>query len=39
MLRVVELQPAGGKRMAAAAYAAGRRIERGARFDAAPAHS
>jgi methionyl-tRNA formyltransferase len=38
-LRILELQPAGGKRMAATAYAAGRRIERGARFEAAPVDS
>ncbi|MFO1282944.1 MAG: methionyl-tRNA formyltransferase [Burkholderiales bacterium] len=31
-LRVVELQPAGGRRMTAAAYAAGRGIRPGARF-------
>ena len=33
-LRLVEVQPAGGRRMAAAAYAAGRGIEPGARFGA-----
>jgi methionyl-tRNA formyltransferase len=38
-LRVVELQPVGGKRMAASAFAAGRRIERGARFEPAPVDS
>jgi methionyl-tRNA formyltransferase len=38
-LRVVELQPTGGKRMVARAFAAGRRIERGARFGPAPADS
>jgi methionyl-tRNA formyltransferase len=32
-LRVAEMQPAGGRRMAAAAYAAGRRLAPGARFD------
>ncbi len=31
-LRVVELQPAGGRRMSAAAFVAGRRLARGARF-------
>ena len=31
-LRIAELQPAGGRRMSAAAFAAGRRIARGARF-------
>jgi methionyl-tRNA formyltransferase len=34
-LRVTELQPAGGRRMAAAAFAAGRRIAAGQRFDMA----
>ena len=33
-LRLVEVQPAGGRRMSAQAWAAGRGIERGARFDA-----
>ena len=33
-LRLSELQPAGGRRMRAAAFAAGRRIVTGARFDA-----
>jgi methionyl-tRNA formyltransferase len=33
-LRVIEVQPAGGRRMAASAYAAGRGIEPGARFGA-----
>ena len=33
-LRLVEVQPAGGRRMPAHAWAAGRGIERGARFDA-----
>ncbi len=33
-LRVTELQPAGGKRMAAAAFATGRRLAPGKRFDA-----
>ena len=32
-LRLIEVQPAGGKRMPADAYAAGRGIARGARFD------
>jgi len=36
-LRIAELQPAGGKRMAAAAFVAGRRIVPGARFEAAVA--
>jgi methionyl-tRNA formyltransferase len=31
-LRIVELQPAGGRRMSAAAFAAGRRLAPGARF-------
>ena len=35
-LRVSELQPAGGRRMAAAAFAAGRRIAAGDRFDVVP---
>ena len=34
-LRIAELQPAGGKRMSAAAFAAGRRLVPGIRFDAA----
>lgn len=33
-LRIEEIQPAGGRRMAAAAFAAGRRLEAGARFGA-----
>jgi methionyl-tRNA formyltransferase len=32
-LRILELQPAGGKRLPAAAYAAGRRLARGRRFE------
>jgi len=36
-LRLIELQPAGGRRMAAAAFAAGRRIAAGDRFDVVPA--
>jgi len=36
-LRVTEVQPAGGKRMNAAAFVAGRRIASGDRFDVAPA--
>ena len=36
-LRVLEAQPAGGRRMPAAAFAAGRRLARGTRFDATPA--
>ncbi len=36
-LRLVELQPAGGRRMSAAAYVAGRRLARGARFGAGAA--
>jgi len=36
-LRLIELQPAGGRRMAAAAFAAGRRIVAGDRFDVVPA--
>jgi methionyl-tRNA formyltransferase len=32
-LRVVELQPAGGRRMNAAAFVAGRRLTPGATFD------
>ena len=35
-LRVLELQPAGGRRMGAAAFAAGRRIGAGDRFDVVP---
>ena len=35
-LRVTELQPAGGRRMTAAAYVAGRQIGPGARFDLTP---
>lgn len=38
-LRIKELQPAGSRRMSAAAYVAGRRLVAGARFDAAPAPS
>jgi len=34
VLRVAELQPAGGRRMRASAFAAGRHIASGARFDA-----
>jgi len=34
VLRIEELQPAGGRRMTAAAFAAGRRLEPGARFGA-----
>jgi len=33
-LRLAELQPAGGRRMSAAAFLAGRRLARGARFGA-----
>lgn len=33
VLRITELQPAGGRRMNAAAYVAGRRLTAGARFD------
>ncbi|MGE5088563.1 MAG: methionyl-tRNA formyltransferase [Candidatus Levyibacteriota bacterium] len=33
LLRIVEVQPAGGRRMSAAAFAAGRRIVAGSRFD------
>ena len=36
-LRLTQLQPAGGRRMDAAALVAGRRIAQGARFDALPA--
>ncbi|HSQ81228.1 MAG TPA: methionyl-tRNA formyltransferase [Casimicrobiaceae bacterium] len=36
LLRVVEVQPAGGRRMAAAAFAAGRRIVAGSRFGSPP---
>ena len=36
-LRVTELQPAGGRRMSAAAFVAGRRIAPGERFDVTPA--
>jgi methionyl-tRNA formyltransferase len=32
-LRVIELQPAGGRRMNAAAFVAGRRLTPGAAFD------
>ena len=35
-LRLIELQPAGGRRMAAAAFAAGRRIAAGEHFDVVP---
>ena len=35
-LRLAEMQPAGGRRMSAAAFAAGRRIAPGQRFDVAP---
>jgi methionyl-tRNA formyltransferase len=35
-LRITELQPAGGRRMDAAAFVAGRRIAAGARFDTQP---
>jgi methionyl-tRNA formyltransferase len=38
-LSLGELQPAGGRRMAAAAFVAGRRIARGARFGAGAATS
>jgi methionyl-tRNA formyltransferase len=34
VLSLTEVQPAGGRRMSAAAFAAGRRIGRGQRFDA-----
>jgi methionyl-tRNA formyltransferase len=37
LLRVTELQPAGGRRMAAAAFVAGRRVAPGQRFDVAAA--
>jgi len=37
LLRLTEVQPAGGRRMAAAAFAAGRRIAAGGRFDVVPA--
>ena len=37
VLRITELQPAGGRRMGAAAFLAGRRIAPGARFDPHPA--
>ena len=37
-LRLLEVQPAGGRRMDAGAFAAGRGIGRGARFDAGSAH-
>ena len=36
VLRITELQPAGGRRMSAAAYVAGRRLAVGARFEPAP---
>jgi methionyl-tRNA formyltransferase len=36
VLRVAELQPAGGRRMTAPAFVAGRRLVAGARFDATP---
>jgi methionyl-tRNA formyltransferase len=36
LLRLVELQPAGGRAMGAAAFAAGRALVPGGRFDAAP---
>jgi methionyl-tRNA formyltransferase len=36
-LRITELQPAGGRRMSAAAFVAGRRIAPGQRFDVTPA--
>jgi len=36
-LRVLEAQPAAGRRMPARAFAAGRRLERGMRFDPTPA--
>jgi len=35
-LRIAELQPAGGRRMSAAAFVAGRRIAAGQRFDVTP---
>jgi methionyl-tRNA formyltransferase len=37
LLRVTELQPAGGRRMAAAAFVAGRRVAPGQRFEVAAA--
>ena len=37
VLRIVELQPPGGRRMNAAAFLAGRRLSPGARFSSAPA--
>ena len=36
-LRVLEAQPAAGRRISARAFAAGRRLARGSRFEAAPA--
>jgi methionyl-tRNA formyltransferase len=36
-MRIEELQPAGGRRMTAAAFAAGRRLAPGARFGAGAA--
>jgi methionyl-tRNA formyltransferase len=38
-VKLVELQPAGGRRMSAAAFVAGRRLGRGARFGAGGAAS
>jgi methionyl-tRNA formyltransferase len=35
-LRITEMQPAGSRRMPAAAFVAGRRIAAGDRFDVAP---